>query len=81
MSVFNNNKDTLAMILGTVALLVAIVAFVINNNGDTAVNSTGNETAKTVEAVTTIDENDIEEVVVIGDPEADIEEEVENNEH
>ena len=81
MSVFNNNKDTFAMILGTVALLVAIVAFVINNNGDTAVNSTGNETAKTVEAVTTIDENDIEEVVVIGDPEADIEEEVENNEH
>ena len=69
------------MILSAVALLVAIVAFVVNNNGDTVVNSTGNETAKTVEAVTTIDENDIEEVVVIGDPEADIEEEIENNEH
>ena len=69
------------MILGTVVLLVAIVAFAVNNNGDTVVNSTGNETAKTVEAVTTIDENDIEEVVVIGDPEANIEEEVENNEH
>jgi uncharacterized protein YicC (UPF0701 family) len=81
MSVFNNNKDTFAMILSAVALLVAIVAFVVNNNGDTVVNSTGNETAKTVEAVTTIDENDIEEVVVIGDPEADIEEEIENNEH
>ena len=81
MSVFNNNKDTFAMILSAVALLVAIVAFVVNNNGDTVVNSTGNETAKTVEAVTTIDENDIAEVVVIGDPEADIEEEIENNEH
>tara|TARA_R100000951_G_scaffold84194_1_gene71945 strand:- start:432 stop:677 length:246 start_codon:yes stop_codon:yes gene_type:complete len=80
MSVFNNNKDTFAVILSAVALLVAIVAFVVNNNGDTVVNSTGNETAKTVEAVTTIDENDIEEVVVVGDPEADIEEEIENNE-
>ena len=73
MSEITGNRNVFVLGFGLAALLVGIATFITNSN-DTTVNPTSVETVKEIQAVNTVEDDEVEEIIVIGDPTAEIEE-------
>jgi len=71
MSETTSNKNVFVVGLSLAAFLVAIAAFTTGTD-DAVVTPSSVETVKAIQAISSEDDAQIEEVIVIGDPNAEI---------